>query len=203
MNNEKIKILREKIAVPLNVALELLKKNKYDIELCEQEFHDNNILTICEKTECDYEMAQKNYLVCNCDITKAIERINQKLVIIATGKLTSSKIGFVLWPENEEGEFYKTDKRNDAFIYADDFDVILKEFQSVFPLKNPWNNIVEDAFDPVGHNFFDNKTIRLIVEKIILIENDDEKEKAFLTEVVNWLNEKLAYAAYIVVYGNL
>ena len=203
MDNEKIKILRSKIAVPLNVAVELLKKNNNDVLLCEQEFHDINIQTISQKAECDYKTANESYALCNYDIVKAIERINQKQVIITTGNTTDSKIGFVLWPENAAGEFYKTAKRNNAFIHTEDFDIILKEFQSVFPLKNPWNNDIEDKFDPVGNNFFDNKTCRIIVEKISHIKNDDEKVQFFLKEVTNWLEDKLTYADYIVVYGNL
>lgn len=203
MDNEKIKILRSRIAVPLNVAIELLKKNNNDVLLCEQEFHDINIQTISQKAECDYKTANESYALCNYDVVKAIERINQKQVIIATGYTTDSKIGFVLWPENAVGEFYKTTKRNDVFIHTEDFDIILKEFQSVFPLKNPWNNDIEDEFDPVGNNFFDNKTCRIIIEKISHIKNDDEKVQFFLKEVTNWLNDKLTYADYIVVYGNL
>jgi hypothetical protein len=203
MNNEKIKILREKIPVPLNMALELLKKNNYDIESCEQEFHDNNIITICDKAECDYEVAKDNYEICNYDIIKAVERINQKQVIIATGNATYSKIGFILWPENANGEFYKTDKRNDIFIQTEDFDIVLEKFQSDFPLKNSLNNTIENEFDVLGHNFFDNKTIRDIVEKISLIETDDQNMKDFLAEIIIWLNDKLTYADYIVVCGNL
>ncbi|WP_316635811.1 hypothetical protein [uncultured Flavobacterium sp.] len=203
MDNERLKILRSKISIPLNVAVELLKKNNGDVVSCEQEFYNGNIKTICIKTECDYDVAKENYEVCNYDIPKAIERINQKPIIITTGKTTDSKIGFILWPENGEGEFYKTVKRNDVFIPAEDFDLILKEFQSVFPLRNPWNDVIEDEFDKTGNNFFDHKTIRLIVEKIKLIEKENEKEKAFLIEIINWLSDKLTYAECIVVYGNL
>lgn len=203
MNNEKIKILREKIPVPLNTALELLKKNNHNIELCEQEFHDSNILRICDKAECDYETAKDNYQICNYDITKAVERINQKQVIIATGKAAYSKIGFILWSENANGEFYKTAKRNDVFIQTEDFDIVLEKFQSVFPLKNPWNDTIENKFDVLGHNFFDNKTCVEIVKTINQIQSDDEQIQSFLTELTNWLNGKLTYADYIVVYGNL
>lgn len=203
MDSEKIKILRGRISISLNIALQLLKKNNGDIELCEQEFHNDNIQTICIKTECDYKIAKDNYKICNYDLTKAVKRINQKQIIITTGKTRDSKIGFVLWPQNEEGEFYKTAKRNDAFIPTEDFDIILKEFQSVFPLRNPSNDIIDDAFDPVGHNFFDNKTCRQILEKINRIHSDDKSVQNFLEEVKNWLNDKLAYADYIVIYGNL
>jgi hypothetical protein len=203
MKNEKIKILRNKISVPLNIALQLLKKNNNDVELCEKEFHDNNIHTICTRAECDYETAKQNYEVCNYDIIKAVERINQKLVIITTGKTTDSKIGFILWPENAKGEFYKTEKRNDVFISVEDFDLILKEFQAVFPLRNPWNNQSENEFDVLGHNYFDNKTCEEIVQKISQIITNDEKVEIFLEEIINWIKDKLSYADYIVVYGNL
>lgn len=203
MNTENIKILRTKILIPLDKAIQLLKKNKEDVALSEMDFHNENIIEICQKTECDEETARKEYQICNLDISKAIERINQKPVVISTGNNPDLKIGFILWPQNEEGEFYKTNKRNDVFIAIDDFDIVIDVFQSVFPIKIPWNNIVENEFDKIGHNFFDNKTCRLIVEKIDDLETDDEKEKVFLLKLINWLNDKLAYADCIVVYGNL
>lgn len=139
------------------------------------------------------------------DVCKSIEKINQRQVIITTGKDTNhkNKIGFILWPENSKGEFYKTDKRNDAFISTYDFNYIMDEFKSVFPLKNPWNNIIEKSFDACGHNFFDNKTCRQIIERISNINHNDEKVQQFLKEVIAWFNDKLEYADYITVYGNL
>ncbi|MBE8727312.1 hypothetical protein [Flavobacterium hungaricum] len=203
MNPESIKILRSKISIPLNKAIELLKMNNGDVALSEQSFHTENIIEICKVTECDEETAQKEYQICNCDVTKAVERINQKLVVIGTGKFQDSKIGFILWPENENGEFYKTAKRNDAFITAEDFDLVLEVFQSVFPLQNPWNNSSEDKFDKVGNNFFDKKKALIILQKINEIKSKDANETRFLKELTEWLNDKLSYAAYIVVYGNL
>lgn len=40
MNIENIKILRTKISIPLNKAIELLKNNNDDITLAEQDFHN-------------------------------------------------------------------------------------------------------------------------------------------------------------------
>lgn len=203
MDNEKIKILRNKISIPLNMAFELLKKNDGDILLCEKEFHDNNIQVICEKTECDYDTAKKNYAICNYDIVKTIDRINQKQVIISTGKSTNSKIGFILWPKNEAVKFYKTDKRNDVFISTEDFEIVLKHFESVFPMRDILGIVEQESFDIRGHNFFDNTICRNIIEEIRYIESDDVKVKLFLEELITWLNDKLIYADYIVVYGNL
>jgi len=203
MNIENVKLLRSKISISLSEAVQILRMNNDDVVLSEEAFHNQNIVEISTKTECEVEMARKEYQICNYDVTKAIERINQKPVVISTGNNADSKIGFILWPENAEGEFYKTEKRNDVFISSEDFEIISKAFQSVFPIKNPWNGIVEDEFDKTGHNFFDNKTSRLIVERISSIEPNNEKEKIFLFESIKWLNDKLAYADYITVYGNL
>lgn len=201
--DESVKILRSKISIPLAKAIQLLKKNNNDVALSEQDFHNENIREICEKTECKEEIAKKEYQICNRDVTKAIERINQKPIIIATGNNPVSKIGFILWPENAKGEFYKTEKRNDVFISTEDFNIVLKDFESVFPMLDTSNNVEQETFDVTGHNFFDNKICKLILEKINGIESDDENVKTFLQEVESWLKDKLSYADYIVVYGNL
>lgn len=201
--DESVKILRSKISIPLAKAIQLLKKNNNDVALSEQDFHNENIIEICEKTECEEEIAKKEYQICNRDVIKAIESINKKPVVIATGNNPVSKIGFILWPENAKGEFYKTEKRNDAFISAEDFDIVLKAFNSVFPLKDLDNNVEQETFDITGNNFFDNNVCKQILEKINKIESDDEKVKMFLKQIINWLNDKLFYADYIVVYGNL
>lgn len=122
---------------------------------------------------------------------------------IETGKFSDSKIGFILWTENENGEFYKTEKRNDAFIAEEDFDLVLEIFESVFPVQNPWNNKIEDQFDRTGNNYFNNEIGKIILEKIKGIKSNDSKETYFLNQLLDWLNDKLAYADYIVVYGNL
>jgi len=108
--DESVKILRSKISIPLAKAIQLLKKNNNDVALSEQDFHNENIREICEKTECKEEIAKKEYQICNRDVTKAIERINQKPIIIATGNNPVSKIGFILWPENAKENFIKLKK---------------------------------------------------------------------------------------------
>ncbi|MCC9074104.1 hypothetical protein LNQ49_21175 [Flavobacterium sp. F-65] len=205
MDLEKIKTLRNKIAIPLDTAIKLLRKHNNDILACEKEFHNNNIKYIRTITECEEEIAKENYIFCNYDKAKAIERINSRQTIITTRKNKTSKneIGFIIWPENANGENYKTVRRNDAFIPTADFDTIIEKFKSVFPLQNPWNKNIEESFDNCGHNFFDNKTCLEIVEKISNIETNDSILKQFLKEVIEWFNDKLKYADYIVIYGNL
>lgn len=205
MDTEKIKILRSRIAIPLDIAIKLLKKNNGDVDVSEKEFHCNNIEEISVVEECDFETARESYEFCKYDITKAVEKINSKHVIITTRENPTlrNEIGFSLWPEDKDGECYKTKKRNDAFIPTTDFDYVINEFKSVFPLENPWNKLIEDGFDVCGHNYFDKKTCQIIIEKIKQAKTDDLKIMKFKNELIEWLNDKLAYADYLAVYGNL
>lgn len=203
MNNESIKILRSKISIPLNKAIELLKKNNGDVVLSEQDFHDENIIEICKTTDCDEETAKKEYQICNLDVIKTAERINQKPVKIGTGKFSDAKIGFVLWPRNEKREFYKTEKRNDIFISTEDFNLVQRLFESVFPICNDLGFIGQESFDITGHNFLSNEICQLIVREIKMLKNNDEEVQSFLNKLINWFDDKLSYADYIVVYGNL
>lgn len=205
MDSEKIKILRNKITIPLDIAIQLLKKNNGDINASEQEFHNSNIREISISAECDPDTARENYNLCKYDIQKAIEKINSRQIIITTRDNPSprNEIGFILWPEDQDGKCYKTTKRNDAFIPTSDFDYIINEFKSVFPLENPWNKDMEESFDVCGHNYFDKNTCRIIIDSIMQTKTDELKVAKFKNELIEWLNDKLGYAEYIVVYGNL
>jgi len=123
MDSEKVKLLRSKIAIPLDIAIKLLKDNNGNIEDSEQEFHNNNIKEISFLAECDFETARESYLFYKYDKTKAVEKINSKQVFITTREnpIPRNEIGFILWPE-KDGENYKTKKRNDAFIPTADFE---------------------------------------------------------------------------------
>lgn len=205
MDSEKIKILRSRIAIPLDIAIKLLKENNSDVDASEKEFHNDNIKEISIVAECDLETARESYEFCKYDTTKAIEKINTKQVIITTRENPTprNEIGFILWPENKDGENYKTKKRNDAFIPTADFDYVINEFRSVFPLQNSWNNNIEEIFDVCGTNWFDNKTCRIITDKIRQSKFEESKVTKFRNELIEWLEDKLKYADYIVVYGNL
>lgn len=205
MDLQKIKSLRNKIAIPLDTAIELLRKHDNNILACKEEFYNNNIKEISILTECKEEIAKENYIFCNYDKAKTIHRINSRQIIITTrkDKAPKNEIGYILWPENANGEGYKTVKRNDAFIPTADFEIIIEVFKSVFPLQNPWNKNIEDSFDTCGNNYFDNKTCLQIIARINSIKTDDPNIKQFLHEVIQWFDDKLKYADYIVIYGNL
>lgn len=205
MEIEKIKLLRSRISIPLNVSIELLKKYNGNVLVCEQEFHNDNIKTICRLSECDEEIAKKYYLKYDYDIKKAIERINQRPVCIITKTPNKiiNKIGFSLWAENATLDKYKTSKNDTVFIPTDDFEYIIEKFKAVFPLKHPYHERTEDGFDIYGTNYFDNATCRQIIENIGKMKNDNPYIEEFLREVIKWFNDKLRYADCIVVFGNL
>lgn len=132
----------------MDIAIKLLKEYNDNIEDSEREFHNNNIKEISVLAECDLETARDSYNFFKYDKTKAVEKINSKQVIITTRENPTQKneIGFILWPENKNGENYKTKKRNVAFIPTADFDYVINEFKSVFPLENPYNKNIEEYF---------------------------------------------------------
>lgn len=205
MDNENIKILRSKIAMPLDIAIKLLKENNSDVDASIIAFHSYNITEISVATDCDIETAKAVYYSLDFDVTKAIKKINSLPVFITTREnpRPANEIGFVLYPVSKNGEFYKTEKRNDVFIPAADFDHIIDAFKSVFPLKNPWNEQIADQFDICSDNFFDVKTCRGIVDIISNSQTDNPTVLKFKNEVVHWMNERLKYADFINVFGNL
>ncbi|MBD2767525.1 hypothetical protein IC235_06430 [Hymenobacter sp. BT664] len=205
MDFERIKILRQTISVPLDRATELIRNNNGDLLACQQEFHISTIKDISNITECDEETAREVYKICNYDKAKAIERIHARKVIITTreDKVRKNEIGFILWPEDRNGEGYKIIKRDDIFIPINDFEYAIHCFRSVFPLQDPWDKSREECFDCCGYNHFDAETCRQIVERVNRIKAGDPKVMRFLQELIQWFDDKLKYADYIVVYGNL
>jgi hypothetical protein len=193
MDTEKIKILRNKISIPLNVAKKLLAENNNDIELSVQKFHKNNINTICRLAECDEPIAEKYYFVCKYDIEKTIKKIHEQLFYLtATPNQPIDKIGFILWTENESLNDYATSRDKSLFIQTKDFEYIINIIRTF-----------EKRFDTTGFNRFDNETMRKIVEQIARIETNDSDVESFFRALIKWLNSKLRYAHNIIIYGNL
>ena len=205
MDTETLNDLRNRLPIPLNRAIQLLKKNNGDVLASEKEFHRDNIREICIAAPCNEETAEKYYNECRYDIAKAIEKIDALPVIITTGDkpFPRNEIGFILWPVASDGAYYKTKKRNDAFIPTADFDYVIHAFKAAFPLQYPEINYDGNSFDICGHNYFNNAACRKIIETIRHSETGDSAVKKFKNNLVNWLEDKLEYAGYIVVYGNL
>ncbi|WP_378174004.1 hypothetical protein [Aquimarina sp. SS2-1] len=201
---QKLKILREKLSIPLDVAMQLLKENDGDVFICEQEFHKNNLNTICRLAECDEIIAKKYYQICNFDIEKSIKKIHQRLFFLTTTpKETIDKIGFILWAENERLDTYVTSRDRSLFIQTKDFDYIIDAFKSVFPIIDQKGTITDKHFSTTSSNFFDNKTSRIIVNRMSRIKTKNPNVEAFLRDLIKWFNIQLRYADTIVVYGNL
>ncbi|MDR2238569.1 MAG: hypothetical protein LBE92_20765 [Chryseobacterium sp.] len=205
MDAEKINLLRKRISIPLTVAIKLLKKHKGDISACEKEFHHDNVMEISAVADCDQETALKYYSLCAHDQLKAIKKINGLPVIITTRENPTprNEVGFILWPEKADGECYTTVKRNDAFVPTADFEWVINEFKAVFPVEYPEIHYTEERFDPCGHNYFDNAASRLIVERISHSDPGDAAVEKFKKELTDWMDARLEYADYLVVYGNL
>jgi len=201
---QKIKTLREKLSIPLDVAMQLMKENNDDILMCQQEFHRNNINTICRLAECNEIVAEKYYQICNFDIEKSIKKIHQQLFFLTTTpKEAVDKIGFILWAENENLDTYVTSRDRSLFIQTKDFDYVMDVFKSVFPIKDQKGNIIDNHFSTTSSNFFDNKTSRIIVNRIAKINTKNANVESFLRDLIKWFNIQLRYADTIVVYGNL
>lgn len=196
MTLDNLKILRERITIPLAVAIQLLKQHNGDIDLCIQEFHQSNILEIINQTDCDKSIAQTYYQKNQYDIEKAIHEINNLRVIITTrdNPTPRNEIGFILWPEKENGEYYKTVKRNDAFIPTSDFDYVKNIFA---------NACEEEPFDSCGHNYYNKEAIHQIIQNISNLPTKNSTIERFKAELIEWLEDKRNYAYCLVVYGNL
>ena len=207
MDVEKVKILRQKLSIPLSAAIKLIKENNGDVSACEKEFHNSNIMAICRLAECDESIANKFYYIFKYDVQKAIKKIDERLVCITTNEPneTVDKIGFILWAENESLNKYITSKAGSIFIQTKDFNYVINEFKSVFPLKRPYKDveIIDESFDIYGYNSFDNQTCRGIVSQIARIKTDDPKVEKFLRDLIKWFNVKLRFADSIAVFGNL
>ena len=201
---QKIKQLRERLSISVTEAKALIEDNNGNILAAEKEFHKHNINTICRLAECDDTEAKKYYELYKFDIEKAVKKITGKLTFLTTTSSQSlEKIGFVLWAENDKLDAYETLYDKSIFIPSKDFDYVIAIFKSVYPLYYEDTDETANSFDIKGKNFFDNKTCRILIEKMSKIKTSDHNVELFLRELIKWFNSKIRYAEYIVVYGNL
>lgn len=203
-DRQKLKELRTRLLIPIKYALELLEANEGDLEKSEIEFHRNNINTICRLAECEEVLAEKYYHICASNVDKAIEKIHERLCFLtAHPEEPIDKIGFILWTRNDSISQYVTSRDRSLFIQSRDFEYVIDVFRSVYPIINPENGMVENNFDIVSNNIFDNKTCRIIVDRMARLSVKDQNIEIFLRALIKWFNVRLRFADYIVVYGNL
>lgn len=200
----KIQILKERLSISMSLAIELINENNGDLLMCEQEFNRNNINTICRLAECNEEVAEKYYKTHNFDVKKSIQKINEQLFYLTTTPEESiGGVGFSLWAENKSLDKYLRSRDKTLFIQTKDFEYVLDVFQSVFPMTDLDSGFTQESFDIVGMNYFDNKTCRIIVEKLAKIKTKDVNVELFLRDLIKWFHIHLRYAEEIIIYGNL
>lgn len=131
--------------------------------------------------------------------------IQKKRKIISTENdlIYKNKIGLLLWTEDENGDEIPNAEEEYIFIPTEDFDFVINDFKSVFPLINPWTEMVENHFDACGNNYFNQENMKIIIQKLKSQLFESDKVENFKIELLNWLEDKSVAAPYIVVYGNL
>jgi len=213
MDLEKIKILRQKIPIPLNESIQLLNKCNWDIDIAKNAYYDTIIQEISKLTdEADLTYISKLYKRNNYNKSKTIRQIDKKkqgqTIFISIENSIHKKqvreIGFSLWAEKLTGDRYKNENDGEIFIPYDDFKNIINQFKSVMPFVCPYNEgtIIED-FDHCGENYFDNKTCKTIVANVDKITTSDPDINLFFKNFTKWMKEKLTYAEIVIVDGNL
>lgn len=201
---QNMKKLRDRLSIPLDLAKELIIENDGDLLTCEQEFHRNNINTICRLADCDEIIAKKYYKIYEFDIEKSIKKIHEQLFYLTVNPNEPiDNIGFILTAENESLDKYVTPRDKSLFIQSKDFEYVIDAFKSVFPLTDSETGEMQECFDIVSDNFFNNKTSRIIVNKMAEFKTKDPNVESFLRNLIKWLNIQLRYADNIIVYGNL
>ncbi|TCI90594.1 hypothetical protein [Tenacibaculum sp. M341] len=196
---QKIKELRNKLSIPINLAKELILEHNGDLSVCVQEYHFNNINTICRLVECDEKTAEKYYRICKFNIEKSVKKIHEQLqYLTATPNEKIDKIGYCLWAKNESIEKYVTSRDRSLFIQTKDFDYVIDIFKDL--AKDDEQN---GSFDICGYNYFDNKTSKIIVQRMAKIKTKDPDVEVFLRNLIKWFNIRLRYADEIIVFGNL
>ncbi len=195
MRQKKLKLLRTKIPVSLKEAIDLLNNNHGNLEDSEREFHENRIDEICRISKCEKQKARKFYIQFHFNQEKAINAINneQKILRIEASRIIKNTIGFILWFEYPNGEPYRTKKRNDIFIPAEDFDFIKETFES---------NCSEN-FDSTDNNYFDKTECKSIIGSIEKLKTVNENQAQFIRSLTKWMKDNLQVVETLVVYGNL
>lgn len=200
--NETIKKLREELHLPLKIAMELVKEYGEDFEICQEKYHQNQISSIAQTTECDVNTARDYYIKYQYDVEKTIRKIRERVVKIRVdeGVPPVYPYGFQLYSLDSEGNF-PNENNHFIFIHSEDFEWIWDAFELVFPVE--FEGDMQHRFDATGSNYFGRKEVRQIISYLRNMKFDDEKVKIFAQKVADWLEKQLQYAQTIEVYGTL
>lgn len=103
-------------------------------------------------------------------------------------------------PMPEEWSCYRTPLR----IYKQDYELLLKYINKIYPTKDAFDGTVETAFDLCFDNWIGKEDWKIIINEIKQdTDNHSDNEKKILSDFIEWLNEALKHTNIIVVSGNL
>ena len=95
------------------------------------------------------------------------------------------------------------------YIFVSDYEKLLWEHVTkIYPLKEPINGEIIEAFDPCFDNWIGkddwNKIIKVIKDKLIKVNNHLPRlEKEFYKNFLEWIERELEWADIIVIDSNL
>ncbi len=103
-------------------------------------------------------------------------------------------------PMWEEWHCYSSPLR----IYKQDYERLIDYFNKMYPVKDPFDATVEQAFDVCSDNWIgESDWLKIIFEMERNLNHVSHEERSFFTDFLNWLKEALKYTSIIVVEGNL
>lgn len=200
---EFIKTLRTTLNIPFNTAIELTKNCGTDLALCQKYYHQSQLDKIIQATDCDNETASNYYQKYQGDIDKVIKNIKQ---IVRHLRIDDSikpihPSGFIL--DGRKSDFNKIGDGTCIFIYNDDFDCVVENFQSIFPIKEKAGFDNFHRFDYCGVQIFDKDEANQIIDNIQNQSFKNIKEQQFSQKLIEWINNTLNKDDYLWVEGTL
>lgn len=120
------------------------------------------------------------------------------------------KIYLTFYPiqEKEYREYtFNNSDRLCLVVFDTDYSKLLLEYlKKVYPFQNPITEELETKFDECFENLIDKKNWELILNHIkqgMVINKPVEKEIEFYLKFIEWIEDKLLTADFILVEGNL
>ena len=125
---------------------------------------------------------------------------------------SEEKICLEFYPCKNSGEnitFEEWHSKKPLTIFFSDYRALLLDcLCEIYPLKDPTNNEIVDAFDECFTNWIGKEDWKSVIEKINAKINRSNNratklEKEFYTNFIEWIEKELEWADLIVVEGNL
>ncbi len=209
MDREQLKKLRQRIDIPLQDAIRLLKQENGNIDAAIHLYRQQCIELIVEKLKCSPQSAQSYYVHYGLQFDKMLmsrQRRVAPLVVLSADieHPAYPHIGFDIWAEDENFNEVKSQPERRYFMYLDEFNQVLDIFNSVYPQIHPRSLQLEHQFDACFDNYFDHVTLhKIILQLQQRALQPDVKQQIFITQLVECLEQKMQLGCYVVLDGNL